>query len=169
VAPPLPKNFKSATGCLFQEAIFDTKVGTEIYLAILEESDYSETLGSLKDINLFCKTGVGRTAHGMVAFLIFNVYNKSYHISDYELFLNPHNMKTINMLFSLGQQSYLKVVIYDSERDRLCNLFELENVFGFDEFVGTLAQVIGNEVQGDFSKAKEEFTNRYTFEDLLEM
>ena len=73
------------------------------------------------------------------------------------------------MLSSLGQQSYLKVVIYDSERDHLCNLFELENVFGFDEFVGTLAQVIGNEVQGDFSKAKEEFTNRYTFEDLLEM
>ena len=40
VAPPLSKNLKGATGCLFQEAIFDPKVGSEIYLAILEETDY---------------------------------------------------------------------------------------------------------------------------------
>lgn len=105
----------------------------------------------------------------MVAFLVFNVYNKSNHISDYELFLNPHSMKTINLLSSLGLQSYLKVVIYDSERDCLCNLFELENVFGFNEFVGTLAQVIGNEVPGDFKKAKEEFMKRYSLEELLKM
>jgi len=169
VAPPLPKNLKGATGCLFQEAIFDPKVGSEIYLAILEEPDYCETLGSLERIDMFCKTGVGRTNNGMVVFLILRLFERNEHLSDYELFLNPHNMKTINMLSSLGLQSFLKVVIYDSKRDRVCNLFEIVNSFGFSEFVGTLAQVIGNEKQGDFSKAQEEFMSEYTLSDLLEM
>ena len=169
VGPALPKNLKGVTCCLFQEAVFDIKVGKEIYLAILEKSDYSETYGSLKDIKLFCNTGVGRTTHGIIIFIIFSVYNESNHISDYELFLNPHNMKTINMISSLGQQLYLKVVVYNSEQDHLCNLFILENVFGFDELPGNLAQVIDKEDQGNFAKAKEEFINRYTLQDLLKM
>jgi len=97
------------------------------------------------------------------------MYDISKHLSDYELFMNPHNMKTINILSSLGMQSFLKVVIYDSERDCVCNLFDIANSFGFSEYVGTLAQVIGNEDPGDFSKAKEEFMNKYTLNDLLKM
>jgi len=85
-APALPDNLKGVTGCLFQEAIFDPKIGSEYYLAILEESDYCETLGSLESINLFCTTGVGRTNNGVVAFLIFS-------LSDITYIPHPKNMK----------------------------------------------------------------------------
>ena len=169
VAPPLPDNLKYANGCLFQEAIFDHKVGSEIYLAILEELDYCETYGSLERIKIYCKTEAGRTNNGIIAFAIFSLLNRNEHLSDYELFLNPHNIKTLNMLSALGLQSFLKVVIYDSQRDRVCNLFEIDNSFGFSEFTSTLEQVIGNEQQGDFSKAKKEFMKKYTLNDLLEM
>jgi len=169
VAPPLPNNLKYATGCLLQEAIFDHEVGSEIYLAILEEPDYCETYSSLERINLFCKTGAGRTNNGIVAFVIFSLLEENKHLADYELFLNPHNTKTIEMLSSLGLQSFVKVVIYDSQRDRVCNLFDIENSFGFSEFVSSLAQVIRNERRRDFAKAKEEFMNKYSLKDLLEM
>lgn len=153
IAPFLAKELKGAMGCFFQEGVFDPEVREEIYLIILEDHQFSENLASLKSFNLFCKNGVGRTSYGVVAFLVFSVYDSSEYISAYELFLNPQKMETIRLLSSLGLQPHLKVIIFDSERDCLRDLLEFENVFAFQDFVGTLAQVIGSEPEGDFSKA----------------
>ena len=169
VAPPLPKELLGATGCLLNEVIFDPRVGKEVFLTIYETQEYSKSLASLGGFNLFCKSGILRTSHGTIAFLLFSVYDRSDYISSYELFLNPFNTKTIQLLSSLGQQTHLKVVIYDSEVDCLRDLVEFENVFGFSEFVGILAQVIGHEPEIDFTKGQQEAMSKYTIEDLLKL
>lgn len=169
VPPPLPKELLGATGCLLIEAIFDPHVGKEVLLAICENQEYSKSLASLGGFNLFCKSGVIRTSHGTIAILLLSVYDRSEYICSYELFLNPFNVKTIQLLSSLGQQTHLKVVIYDSEVDSLRDLVEFENVFGFSEFVGELAQAIGHEPEIDFTKAQEEAMSKYTIEGLLKL
>ena len=100
VAPALPKDLRGRTGCIFQKGVFDSKVGDEIFLLILEDKEFSMVLSKFLSFNLFCKTGVARTDYGLVAFLVFSVYDGPKYVSAYELFLNPHNMETIRMLSS---------------------------------------------------------------------
>ena len=67
IAPPLPKDLLGATGCLFQEAVYDPDVGIGVYLAMLENHEFCETLALLRFFKLSCKTGIARTSQGLIA------------------------------------------------------------------------------------------------------
>lgn len=169
MVPPLPREQLGITGCRFEEGIFDSNVGSEFFLTIFENEQYSEALANLGSFKLFCRSGVVRTDHGVVVFLLFSIYDQSEYFSSYELFLNPYEMGTIRLLSSLGQQTHLKVILYDSEENHLRDMIELENIYGFSDIAGKIAQVIGHEKEGDFLKAQQELMNRYTIDDLLKL
>ena len=169
VAPPLPPRFKETTGCLFQEGVFDQAVGNEVYLAIFERAECARDLARLRQFNLFCKNGVVRTSHGLVAFALFTVYDGEEYNSAYELYLNPYEGDTLKLLSSASLQSHFKVVIYDTVQNRLVQLLEFENVYRFDEFSEGLAEIAEHEPRGDFQQAQGELKQRYSMDDLLRL
>ena len=165
--PQLSSDLRGATGCCFQEAIFDPDVGQEVYLLILEEREYAEAYARTRPFNLLCTSGVVRTTHGIVAFLIWTVAAGSPAESQVEQFLNPSKLETIQLLSALGQQSHMKAMIVDSGSSSVCDWFEFENTFGFGDLCGVMAESIGHEPSGDFQAAVGEVMEKYSLQDLL--
>jgi hypothetical protein len=168
ILPPLPKELLGSNGCFFQHAIFDQNIGKEVYLALLE-SQLSETFHSMKTVEMYCKNGVSRTIYGIIAFLLFSFYSAHEYISSYEMYLNPFDPGSIDLLSKLGQQTHLKLLVFDSYSDELRNFFEFENTYGFDKYLENLTKIIDDQSPVDFLKAKEEFMSKYTIEDLINM
>ncbi|MEO0130952.1 MAG: hypothetical protein ABIK76_04605 [candidate division WOR-3 bacterium] len=166
-APQLPKEELGIVGLRFHEAIFDLNIGPEFCLVIFEKHEYSKLLARIKEFSLFCKAGVARTSHGIISFLIFIIYNNGKYFSSYELILNPYKIETFQLLSSLSQQTHLKLIIYDSEKNLLQRIVEFENNFGFSDIAQKLAQTIDNKNEGDFQKAQQEFMITYSIKDLL--
>jgi len=169
VLPPLRKEDLGLVGCRFHEGNFDPSVGPEFFLTIFDNHENSEALAKLGSFRLFCKGGMVRTDHGIIVFLLFSIYDQSEYDSSYELFLNPYEMETICLLSSLGQQTHLKVILYDSEEDHTRSMIEFENVYDFSDIAGKIVQLIGHEKPGDFQKAQQELMTLYTIEDLLKL
>jgi hypothetical protein len=165
--PPLPESLRGSSGCLLARAIFDEEVGVEVYLAILEESGWSLSLAAASPFNLFCKSGLGQTRSGSLIFLVWRIAAESKAESVHEQFLNPNNIETVRDLSALAQQTHLKALIINSQIGEVIDWFEFENDFGFDKLLLGAVQAIGQESPGEFGAAIEEFTHRYTLDDLL--
>ena len=167
--PPIPTEYKGRSACHLQTATLDKAVGDEVLLVIQEDADYGAKLARLNPFHLRCKSGMIRTSHGLVLFLLFRVSEGKRYECAYELFLNPHEMATVQLLSCWGQQSHIKVLLVESSIGQCLNWYEIVNVFGMDEVVAGLARVIGHEPAGDFALAQREVTRDYTLEMLMEM
>ena len=165
--PPLPPDLIGSTGCRFESAIFDPKIGVEVYLAVLEAPEYARAYSNTRPFNLFCAQGLVRTSHGVVAFIVWTVAANSSRETKMDQFLSAHSSETIALVSALGQQTHLKVLIVDNSTSQVCDWFEFENNFGFDAFCAVMAQSIGHEAVGDFKEAVAELTSIYSTEDLL--
>lgn len=164
--PPLPPELRQRSGCIIDTATFDRQVGPEVYLAILEDTEYAAKLARTRPFELFCKPGLARTSHGMVVFMLFTVRSRDERVAWYELFLDPHQMGTIKMLSAWGQQSHFKALVIDYEEGRVRDWFEFENSFGIGEVAATVGQTIGHEPKGNFQLAQQEFMRDYSVDDL---
>lgn len=169
VVPRLPPELIGATGCLFQQAVFDAGAGEEVYLAILEQSESARKVASAKPFQLFCKTGVGQTAHGLVGFCLWTTVKGSLKGPFWEQYLNPHHPGTIRLLEQVGAQTHLKALIVDSLTSEVVNWFEFENVYGFDRMANGLGLMTRMMRGGDFELAKQAFMKENTTEELLAM
>lgn len=167
--PPLTSQLKGKNGCRIEKAVFDPSIGEEVFIKILDEPIYAKELASTKPFNLFCKTGMVRTNQGIVLFILFIVTNGIEEIITFETLLNPHEMSTVNLLSSWGQQSHLKVVVMDNQKGDILNWYEFKNIFGIGDVVKTIAECIGHEEKGDFILAQQEFHRKYELEDLKKM
>jgi hypothetical protein len=150
------------------EAAFDHERGPEIYLAVLEEPSWCLPLAATRPFNVFCKPGLAHTDNGAIIFLIWRIAAGSNNQVVREQFLNPSNIETIRTLSALSQQTHLKVLIINSQADEVVDWFEFENNFQFDLLIREVVDMIGRVSAGDFSATIEEFTEKYSLEDLLE-
>ena len=167
--PPLSSELQGQTGCLFQEAVFDLDVGNEVYLLVLEDSQFGPAVAATRPFRVLCTTGLIRTTHGLVVFLVWTVAQDSPNETQYEQFLNPNSIEAIRLLSAAGLQSHLKVVIVDTLSSAVLDYFEFENVYGFDRVVEVAASSIGHEPVSDFALAQQEVVSQYSMEDLLNM
>jgi hypothetical protein len=167
--PTLPSELVGVTGCRLQHALFDEQVGPEVYLAILEAGTGAMEVAATKPFQLFCKTGVGSTPHGLVAFCLWTTVKGSLDGPYWEQFLNPHHPGTIELLQQVGAQTHLKVLIIDSLTSEVVNWFEFENVYGFDRMANGLRLIATRSPPGDFERAQQAFMDENSVEDLLAM
>jgi hypothetical protein len=165
--PRLPTEWHGATACQFQDAVFDPKTGSEVCLLILDSAEYARAYSKVRPFNLYCTSGLVRTSHGVVAYIVWTVAAGSQGESQTEQFLNPHNADIIRLVSALGQQTHMKALVVNSDTGQLCDWFEFENNFGFRDFCGIMAQSIGHEPAGDFQAAMAEVMEQYTTADLL--
>ena len=169
IFPALPIELRGVSGCRLLTASFDSAVGDEVYLAILEAPEFCQRLAETRPFQVFCKSGVARTSHGLVLFLLFTVRDGTDEVASYELFLNPQAMRTYELLSGWGQQTHFKVVLLDNEAGQKRGWFEFDNNYGIDKTVALIAQCIGHEVKGDFALAQQEFRRNYSLDDLKRM
>ena len=169
VAPPLPPELVGHSGCLLQTGVVDREVGEEVVLLMMENHPYCERIAALDPPDLRVKTGVARTSHGQVAFVVYSVFDGTERIAAFESFLNPNEIGTFRMLSALAQQTHLHVILMDSDYNCLRGFFEFEDDLGFGDLVTGLAKVVGHEPIGNFALAQQEFMEQYTIEDMLAM
>lgn len=164
--PTLPQQYRGQSGAMFETTCLDETVGDEVILVILDDPQYSREIAALSPFNLFAKTGAIRTNAGLIAFIIWSVFNDRQHMVDYEHPINPFNQKLMSMISSLSQQSHLKVFPVDSVSAESVGFFEFDNVFGFDQLAGGLAQVIEHEPPADFTATQAALREEFSLEDL---
>lgn len=164
--PPLPPEYQCVSGSVFKDFIFDSKVGNETALLLLEDPEFAKKLGSLKPFNLYSVPGMVRTSAGIIAYIIWSVSSRHGHVVDYEHPLNPFNMDTIRLLSNVAQQSHLKVLIVDSYNSRVEGFYEFKNNFRMDDFVSGISRAIGNEPVADFKATQAAMRNEFTVEML---
>jgi hypothetical protein len=165
--PPLPERLRGKSGCLLARAIFDESVGTEVYLAVLEEPTWCVAIGEARPFKLLCRSGLARTAHGAIVFLLWRVAADSTVESVHEELVNPNHVEALKDLYLLTNQTHLKALIINSQTSKVVDWFEFENNFGFDRPLDLAMKFESEHEFADFEAAMEEFQERYSIGELL--
>ncbi len=164
--PPLPTEYRRASGAFFQSFTFEETVSEETALIIIDDPQFSRELGILNPFELWATPGMARTSLGSIAYIIWVVSSRHGHIVDYEHFLNPFEMGTIRLLSGVAQQTHLKVLIVDSYNSEVVGFVEFENNFDLGKFATVISQVVGTEPVADFAQTQEAVRKEFSLEVL---
>ena len=154
------------SGILFEEVSLDARIGAEA-VALLIDPEADGLLGARLDLNL--KAGIAPTRYGPIMFLIWWVppFVDGLPSTLYEQVMNSLNPKTAVILRRLADQTHLHVLVIGPD-GQVCNLFEYQNVFGFENLaIGASAARISWQGVSDFKLARRRFAEEYSLHDLL--
>jgi hypothetical protein len=129
--------------------------------------DFAEQYGKVAPFNLVVHSGLVRTPHGIVAFLVWQIAAGSPQEVMVEQYLNPQNIATTHLVASAANQTHFKVVVVNNQSGEVAAFVDFENVFRFDDLVANMATAIGHEPEGDFSAATEHVMKNLTIAELL--
>ena len=73
VFPALPADRKGRHGCNLHRMTSDTVIGEEICAVYMEEPNFADQFSKVVPFNLFARSGVARTPHGVVAFIVWRI------------------------------------------------------------------------------------------------
>jgi hypothetical protein len=98
-----------------QSITFDRSIGDEICAVYMEESAFADQYSKVHPFNLITHTGLARTPHGVVAFIVWQIAAQSPQEVLIEQFLNPNNIGTIRLVASAANQSYFKLLVINNQ------------------------------------------------------
>ena len=156
-----------ATGAIFENAILDHDVGLEAALILIDSSPFVQELKHRKPFELSLKAGFAETRVGPILFLLWWVppIINGMPFALYEHLLNPTSSGTLRGLRQLARQTHLHVVLLGKDQ-RLCDVFEFENVYGFNNLISPVETASKEHPCMDFAAVKREFDQTY---DLMEL
>ncbi len=167
VLPALPDDLKGRHGCKLYRMTFDASVGEEICAVYMEDPDFADQYGKVVPFNLIVHSGLARTPHGVVAFIVWQIAANSPQEVMVEQYLNPHNIGTIHLVASAANQTHFKLVVINNQNGDVAAFVDFENVFQFDQFVSAMAIAIGHEPEGNFDAATKHVMSNMTIPELL--
>ena len=126
--PSLPDEMKGQTGCRFYRATIDTAVGEEVYLCLMEESQYVGAYARVNPFNVIAHTGFARRPFGVIAYIVWQIAAGSPQEFFTEQYLNPHRIETIQLVSSAANQTHLKLIIIDNQTTEVGAFVDFENV-----------------------------------------
>ena len=136
---------------------FDVIIGNPPYVV------YSK----VAPFDLIVHSGLVRTPHGIVAFLVWQIAASSPQEVMVEQYLNPQNIGTFRLISSAANQTHFKLVVVNNQSGEVAAFVDFENDFQFDELVSAMATPIGHEPEGDFGTATQHVMNNFTIAELL--
>lgn len=169
VLPPLPLGMQGKQGCTLQRAVFDPKVGEEVYVSLREAPGYAEQYADIHPLRMLATTGAMRTPDGVVGFIVWQVAVGTPQELAMDHYVNPQEMNTLRLLADAGNQTHLKLVIMNNQTSAVTAFVDFENVFELGSFAGTLVEFIGHEPVGDFIAASQFVMDHMTVPDLLNL
>jgi hypothetical protein len=146
---------------------FDPSIGEEICAVYMEEPAFADQFGEVHPFNLIAHSGLARTPHGVVAFVVWQIAAHSPQEILIEQFLNPNNIGTIRLVASAANQSQFKLLVINNRTTEVAAFIDFENVFGFDRLVSAMALAIGHEPEGDFAAASQDVMDTTMVQKLL--
>jgi hypothetical protein len=162
--PQLPSDRIGRTGAFFTEGTFNPAIGEEVYLVVLDTAfEWAPT----DNLQVDLRTGLARTDHGLLAFLVWIAKDAGQVVAWFEQFLNPFQPEVVRLLSAAGQQDFFKILLLNSMTQEVWDIVQFENSYSFGSLAGAIAQAIGHEPVTDFEKAQAEFRATYPIEDLL--
>jgi hypothetical protein len=167
VYPALPANLRGRHGCGLHRMTVDDAIGEEVCAVYMEDPAYADQFSKVHPFNLIAHTGLARTPHGVVAFIVWQIAAHSPQEVMVEQYLNPQSIATIRLVASAANQTHFKLIVINNQTAETAAFVDFENVFGFDELVSGMALAIGHEPEGDFAAASQHMMKTMTVPDLL--
>jgi hypothetical protein len=171
VLPPLPPEIRVAEGIIPWRLALDPNVGSEMVLLLLDRTPFVNDLAKIRPFDLRLKTGLVRTSHGPLCFLLFYVPNPMRPGAVYialDAHVNPFNPQHLVTWRDLARQSHWHLILVGAN-DKLVDLFEFKNTFDVGQTLDRIKSLSSSMVEGDFDQAKAEFAATHTVEYLLQM
>lgn len=165
--PALPADLKGRHGCILHRMTFDKAIGEEVCAVYMEDPAYVEQFREVRPFNLIAHTGLARTPHGVVAFIVWQIAAHSPQEVMVEQYLNPQNIGTIRLVASATNQTHFKLIVINNQTAETAAFVDFENVFEFDQLVSGMALAIGHEPEGDFAAASQHVMKTMTVLDLI--
>jgi hypothetical protein len=163
----LPEGFKDRHGCSLQSITFDSAVGEEACAIYLEEPDFAEQYGEVSPFNLVVHSGLVRTLHGVVSFIVWQIAAGTPQEVMVEQYINPHNIGAIRLVASAANQTHFKLVVINNQNGEVAAFVDFENVFQFDQLLSDMTLAIGHEPEGDFGAATQHVMDNVTVTQLI--
>lgn len=167
VMPAWPDDLKGRHGCALHRITFDASVVEEVCAIYMEEPEFADQYSKVVPFNLIVHTGLVRTPHGVVAFIVWQIAASSPQEAMVEQYLNPQNIGTFRLIASAANQTHFKLVVVNNQSGEVAAFIDYENVFRFDELVSTMATAIGHDPEGDFGAATQHVMKNFTIPELL--
>jgi hypothetical protein len=167
VMPAWPDDLKGRHGCALHRITFDASVGEEVCAIYMEEPEFADQYSKVVPFNLIVHTGLVRTPHGVVAFIVWQIAASSPQEVMVEQYLNPQNIGTFRLIASAANQTHFKLVVVNNQSGEVAAFIDYENTFEFDELASAMATAIGHEPEGDFGAATQHVTSNFTITELL--
>jgi hypothetical protein len=133
----------------------------------MEEPNFAAQFSKVAPFNLIAHTGLARTPHGLVAFIVWQIAANSPQEVMVEQYLNPNNIGTIRLVASAANQTHFKLVVINNQNGEVAAFIDFENTFQFDLLVSEMANAIGYEPEGDFDAAAQHVMNKMTIPKLV--
>jgi hypothetical protein len=169
VVPPLPLKLRGRYGCSLHRALFDWRVGEEVYLTFREEPGYAEQYADVKPLTVIAKTGMMRTPHGAIGYVVWQIAVGTANQVAVDQYVNPHHPASVQLLADAGNQTHLKFVILNTVTGEVTVFVEFENSFALGELATGMAQAARDQPLGDFSAARLYAMDEIGAEQLLSM
>jgi hypothetical protein len=165
----LPEWSKSYEGITPLEVTINPDVGAETALFIIDRTPFIEQLKKVRPFILNLKTGVSRTSHGLIAFLLFYVPNPSVPsqmFAGWDTYINPFEPNHLEMFRKLAYQTHWHLVLIGAN-DEIVDLQEFENTFKLEEVLRMIQSIPNSEKKGSFDLARKEFMQMNSVEDFV--
>jgi hypothetical protein len=139
----------------------------KICAVYMEEPAFADQYGKVHPFDLIAHTGLARTPHGVVAFIVWQIAAQSPQEVLIEQFLNPNDIRTIRLVASAANQSHFELLVINNQTTEVAAFVDFQNVFRFDRLVSAMALAIGHESVGDFGAASQHLMDTKTVQQLL--
>lgn len=157
--------------CIIPVTINSSNSKPEIVLSWIDTTPFANQIAMVEPFNFNIKTAIYETSYGVLVCTLFYVLNPSNPdemFAGNECYINIYNPEIINPYEILASQSHWHLFILNGEHDTL-NVYEFENNFKFGESLDRAKKQANNIRLIDFNKAKQEFMNSFTMDDIFNM
>lgn len=166
--PDFPFDDLPESGILPVQMTFEERIGTETALWIFDKTPFIDEIAKVRPFQLRLKTGLVPTSHGPIGFLLFYVVDPRSAGSPfvmYDYHLNIYDPASLSPWHDLARQSHWHVLVLNAEGKQV-ECFEFENNFGLASTLQRMQEVCEREKPGDFQRAKAEFCEDFSLEEL---
>jgi len=170
-ASGLPDELRRFEGVVPMRMTLDPLLGAEVVLVWIDRQPFIGDLAKVAPFNLLVKSGLVKTHHGPLLFIVFYVPNPASRDEPFvaiDCHVDPMQDAHMRLWKELATQSHLHVVFLDNQLE-VVEVKEFPNIFKVAETLEIVVAECQGLKGGSFDDAKVEFCKRYTLDDLLAM
>lgn len=166
-----PPELSRHNGLLPLATILDYTVGEEVALYWVDRTPFVTELAAIRPFQMILINGLFRSSYGPLMWMLFYVPNpvpEPQPFAMVECHLNPASRGQVDLWRRLSNQTHWHLTLL-GKNNRVADFFEFENVYLLGDALDTMEESCCDLPVTDFMRAKQEFSDRYTLDELYQM